>query len=51
MEEDEKYNEFTHADRNEFIFRIFKILCRGGPLNQVCPKPILWFMEAERSGA
>lgn len=33
-QEDERFAVFSPADRSEFLFHIFKLLCYGGPLNQ-----------------
>ena len=35
QEDSDHYNTYTSADRNEFLFRLFKHLALGGPVNQV----------------
>ena len=44
MEDSDNYGEFTEADRAELIFHIFKLLCRGGPLNQVSGTHVSFFV-------
>lgn len=37
QEDSDHYDTYTSADRSEFIFRLFKHLVLGGPVNQVWP--------------
>lgn len=46
LEEAETYPIFSDADRNEFIFLIFKHLCLGG---QVCQVSLLRYLYDEKS--
>lgn len=36
LEDSEQYDVFSEEDRQELLFRVFKHLALGGPVNQVC---------------